>query len=589
MLQRKIKLLGIAPYEGMRISMTKLAQQREDLELDVFLGDMELGVSIVNSMNLSEYDAIISRGGTAEAIQKATSLPVIEVPISIYDILRAIKQAKDATQKYAMVGFPSITEIARILYDLLDFSIDIYTIHEMDELHSVLKKLKADGCYLIICDMISSTIANREGISSILVSSGDESIQSSFDEAVKLSKNSISAKSDTSYCYQLLQAQTQKIIDYSPNGQIYLSTISHELQPLLYPVTDAIRKGCSSPCLTKYKKIGSRQYRILRRPMEKAGEVHDVFFIDAQDPLPAENAWLQYKNDEDFTSRTCISSLGSSSAAAFQKKQLESYNSFAHPVLITGEPGVRKSEAAGYLYTSSSFSRWPYIIVDCQFMNEANFNLLTQKDSSPLLEPNCTFFFRGIQKLSFSHHIKLLEMLKHLSHTQTHRFIFSYALKAGETPAGDLYNYLIHDMMCLQLDLAPLRSRKEDIAYFSNLYINQISLEISNQIIGFEPEALQLLTDFPWKENINQLHRVLRTLISISASPYITADDAKDVLSREAGCVFAGQGAALDSSMTLYDFNRQLALLVVEEENGNHSRAAKRLGVSRSTLWRMLK
>lgn len=589
MIQRKIKVLGIAPYEGMRVSMIKLAEKRDDMELDVYLGDMERGVAIVNSLDLSEYDAIISRGGTAQAIQRVTSIPIIEVPISIYDILRAIKQAKDTTQKYVMVGFPNITESARILYDLLDFSIDIYTIHETRELYPVLRELKEKGCYMIICDMISSTIAGREGISSILISSGDESIQSSFDEAVKLSSNSISAKSNTNYFYQLLQAQSQKIIDYSPDGKIYLSTIEKELRQILYPLVDAIRRESDTPVLTKYRKIGSCQYRILRKPMKKGGEIHDVFFISSQEALSAEDPFLKYKNIDDFDSQTCISCLGSSPAAALQKRQIEGFRHFSHPVLITGEAGIRKSEAADYLYTSSQFSSWPYIVVDCQFMSEANLNFLTQKDNSPLLELNCTFYFRGIQKLSFTRHLKLLQMLRNLSDTQAHRFIFSYALKSGEKPSGDLYNYLINDMKCLQLDLAPLRRRKEDIAYFSSLYVNQSNLEGGRQIIGFEPEALQLLTDFPWAENMNQLYRVLRALIAVSDSSYITVKDTKEILEKEGGCQPAGQAEVLNASLPLYEINRKLARLAVEEENGNHSRAAKRLGISRSTLWRMLK
>lgn len=112
---------------------------------------------------------------------------------------------------------------------------------------------------------------------------------------------------------------------------------------------------------------------------------------------------------------------------------------------------------------------------------------------------------------------------------------------------------------------------------------------MARQVAGFEPGAIQLLEDFPWSANLSQLYRVLRELVLISSSPYITTGDIKKLLEKEERFSPFTHGTRLDTSLPLAELNRQIALLVMEEENGNQSNTAKRLGISRSTLWRMLK
>ena len=123
---RKLKILGIAPYDGMKVLMEKVAEQRNDIILDAFVGDLYDGVEIVKNRSHYNYDAIISRGGTAELIEKVVDIPTIEVEFSVYDILRAIKLAENYSDRHAIVGFPAITRSAHLLCDLLQYKIDIY-------------------------------------------------------------------------------------------------------------------------------------------------------------------------------------------------------------------------------------------------------------------------------------------------------------------------------------------------------------------------------------------------------------------------------------------------------------------------------
>ena len=68
MSDKKVRILGIAPYEGMRSIMLKAAEARNDIDLTVYVGDLQEGAEIAKRSFHDNYDIIISRGGTAELI-----------------------------------------------------------------------------------------------------------------------------------------------------------------------------------------------------------------------------------------------------------------------------------------------------------------------------------------------------------------------------------------------------------------------------------------------------------------------------------------------------------------------------------------
>ena len=62
----RVRLLGIVPYKGMKTLLLNLAAEYPQVEIDVFEGNMEEGAEIAQSNFPNQYDAVISRGGTAD-------------------------------------------------------------------------------------------------------------------------------------------------------------------------------------------------------------------------------------------------------------------------------------------------------------------------------------------------------------------------------------------------------------------------------------------------------------------------------------------------------------------------------------------
>ena len=186
-METPVHILGIAPYESMKTSMDRMAEAYPSIRLDVFTGDLQEGVEIVKRNLHNAYDCIISRGGTAEFIRRITDIPVVEIQLSVYDVLRTIKLAENYSKRYAIVGFPSITGPAHILCDLLQEQVDILTVRSADEIRHTLLRLQEGGYHMVVSDMVTHTIARELGMDAFLITSGAESLQAAFDQALTLS------------------------------------------------------------------------------------------------------------------------------------------------------------------------------------------------------------------------------------------------------------------------------------------------------------------------------------------------------------------------------------------------------------------
>jgi len=80
-----MKVLLIAPYQGLA-ELAKKIRLEQGLDLDVEVGNLEEGVKIAKKAVNNGYDVIISRGGTAQMIQREVLIPVAHINISGYDM-----------------------------------------------------------------------------------------------------------------------------------------------------------------------------------------------------------------------------------------------------------------------------------------------------------------------------------------------------------------------------------------------------------------------------------------------------------------------------------------------------------------------
>jgi DNA-binding NtrC family response regulator len=147
----------------------------------------------------------------------------------------------------------------------------------------------------------------------------------------------------------------------------------------------------------------------------------------------------------------------------------------------------------------------------------------------------------------------------------------------------DLY-YRINTFV---LRLPPLRHRRDDIPHLAEQLLQQLSREIRRPATMLDPDAVQALVEHTWPGNVRELRNVLERAMLVASSPVIQRVDLR--LGPAGRGAQAQTAVAAPADATLEEVEWQHIQRVLKEEGGSVGRAARRLGMPRSTLYQRLK
>ena len=592
-MNHRIRVLGIAPYEGIKTLMSSVVADYPQIDLTLFVGDMEQGLEIARSNFHGDYDVVISRGGTAKMLQKNLALPVIEIDISMYDILCALKLADGLTGKTAMVSFANITSSAHLLCDLMKYNMDIYTIDSAEAVEPTLRQLQKNDYQSILCDMISNTTAKRLGLNSFLIASGVDSIRKAFDQALLLCRSQQRLRDENQFFRQLIQGQIGQTMVFDQDGNLFLSTLDDPKPELL----ELLRRDLPESQLGAERRItrnlGRMLYAIRARRISTGSLTYTAFFFDARKtPLSPNQVGIRFSTRPEAENAFYSSIFSFAGSISDYQQDIEHISQSTAPVMVTGEDGTGKESIVSVLYMRSPLRNAPLVSINCSLLNDKSWAFLLEHHNSPLADQGNTLYFASIDALSEERRQQLLAVLSEMDVCRRNRVIFSCVCQPGEytSAVGSLF---MDKLCCLSLYLPPLRQMAERIPALVNLSLSHLNVDLPRQIVGADPEAITLLQNFQWPHNYTQFRRVIGELAVTATGSLITAENVRQALRKErhvgafSPCA-ENAAAPLNLNRTLDEISQDVARRVVEESGGNQTVAAKRLGISRTTLWRLL-
>ena len=126
------------------------------------------------------------------------------------------------------------------------------------------------------------------------------------------------------------------------------------------------------------------------------------------------------------------------------------------------------------------------------------------------------------------------------------------------------------------------------------MFLGVLNADSSKRLIGIEPEAINLLQGFQWTNSLSQLRKVLLEAFSVTDANdfYIHAETIQNVLKNERKTpvqIKQALNSDLNLDQSLKKITQDIILKVMALEGGNQSATAKRLNISRTTLWKILK
>ncbi len=165
---------------------------------------------------------------------------------------------------------------------------------------------------------------------------------------------------------------------------------------------------------------------------------------------------------------------------------------------------------------------------------------------------------------------------------------------------------LFYRLNVYTIHVPPLRDRGDDVLLLANYYLRRFARELGKEVSGFASEALSLLSQYNWPGNVRELQSVVKHSLLQATGPVIVPAYLPDWLRRpdaiphSPNCDVGSAHGALDFiSLTRQrlaagseDIHRELVGLaeqkifaqVLEHTNGNLTQAARRLGITRTTL-----
>lgn len=588
--QSKIRILGIAPYDGMRTAMERAAEAYPQIQLDAYTGDLEAGVAIVQQTPPNTYHCVISRGGTAALIRKVTDLPVVDINISVYDVLRTMKLAQNYTSLYAIVGFPSITEPAHTLCSLLEYDLDILTVHSADEVTNTLQRLQEGGYRMVVCDMVTHTVARQLGLDAFLITSGMESLHTAFDQALSISEWYSQQRREIMLLRRITQGQNGRAIMLNSDGTVFYASPNDPPKELLEQLRSHMAEIPTNGTLKFYYTEHDLLYSITAQVFVVDEARRYLFYcIPSHIPLHTNWAGLRSMNRGECEYLFTNSFYSLSGALGALGAEIESLSSVRQPIMISGEPGTGKEQIARHLYLHSSLVNKPLVVVNCALMNEKSWDFLLNHYSSPLNATDNTVYFQNLESIADARVPELLAAIKETGLARRVRLIFSCACRE-EGIVPDVLRKFTERLGCLSLSLPPLRSRQDEIPSLASLYLSSLNLELGKQISGLEPRAIEMLRQYSWPTNYTQFKNILRTLASTTSGAYVTAAQVAELLGRERTLRRPAEPthAEVRSDRTLDEIVTEVVQQAVAAHNGNRAAAARQLGISRTTLWRYL-
>ncbi|HUT53725.1 MAG TPA: sigma-54 dependent transcriptional regulator [bacterium] len=277
-------------------------------------------------------------------------------------------------------------------------------------------------------------------------------------------------------------------------------------------------------------------------------------------------------------------------------------------VLITGESGTGKELIAKAIHYSSTRNGGPFIPVNCGAIPETlieselfghvkgAFTDASHTKKGLFEEADGgTIFLDEIGELPLLLQVKLLRVLEDEEIRKvgdTHstkvnvRVIASTLRNLGEdVKAGRFRSDLYYRLNVLNIQLPPLRERKEDIPVLLDGFILKFNARLGRRIKGVSPEALDLLISSSWEGNVRELENAVERSIALAEGDRILPDNLPPYLrQRKDEGIICIPDSELSIKRVMRDVEEMLIRRALSRTRGNRTQAAKLLQISHRAL-----
>lgn len=574
---------------------------------------------------LDRYDVIVARGITYRKLcDLYPEKHITHLNFDGGDILEALLECRDRYHP-AKIGIclnrEGLQDVLPGLESACGASIRLYDVVDEDSAFAAVEEALSDGMEALVSAGTVSNICQKRGIPCTYISTRSETLRRVMLEAVKAAKSINTERTKTNIIRMILEGSEDAVMAVDEAGRI-LEANGRARQ--LYQMdakpewrkcrVDAIHGELTyigneaSPCKDGDERLlmlGGQRYLVRYRLI--AGEsaaTGTLITTSAATKILQEERQIRWNlvrrgltAKYQFHNIIAVSDIMRGKIEIAKKFSLANSN-----VLITGETGTGKELFAHSIHSASNRSGQPFVAVNCATLPESlleselfgyepgAFSGASREGRTGLFEQahHGTIFLDEIGEIPVSLQAKLLRVLQEKEIRRVGsttvipvdvRVIAATNIDIQQRiTQGTFRSDLLYRLNTLEIQIPPLRERREDILPLMEWHLQSLASEMGKQAPLLTEEARGLLQSYFWPGNVRELRNVCERLVVLGNDQPVDGEALRRLH------IFAKQAAGMGASGP-HEEAEQLVLPVYKKKKD----LAKELGVSRTTLWRMTK
>lgn len=636
-------ILIVAPFRKLAEDIELVIAEQFPKQKKLFRvveADLEDARKLLEKNTGDAIKVIVSRGGTARLLTSAADLPVVRIQVSVMDVMQAVLQVSErgSVHKIGISGFDNMVYGCEEIEKILDMHFIEFVIRGEEEAEAKIQEAIRQGVDVLVGDAVSVRVAKKYGLKAKVIESGKQAILQALQEAVLISRvvqqdevksRMLSSVINKSQDGIVAVDGENKIILFNPEAELIFHRVRYEVmgKPLaefcssltgrqLHTAGEIMADVYGKQMLVKISPIQNGSSGFTIYTLQQVSEVQRLE-QSIRKKLMAKGLTAKYRMED---------VIGRSRACQNMKNKAARYALTDSTILITGESGTGKEMLVQGIHNMSQRASGPFVAVNCAALPE---NLLESELFGYVdgaftgarkggrqgvfeMAHGGTLFLDEIGEMPISLQSRLLRVLQErevmplgsesIIPVDVRVIAATNQNLADMVANGEFRQDLYYRLNILRIHMPTLAERREDIPLLARSMMKKMQ-KLNPQLTVLTDAAADFLQQLPWPGNIRQLANMIERIMLLTDGTEIDRADIQaacedDVeirpFHRSSQAVPAAQLTEAaeheeENGHVLQSVEEETMYRVLQEEGYNYSRAAKRLGIHRTTLWRKMK
>jgi transcriptional regulator, propionate catabolism operon regulatory protein len=620
----------IAPFDLTKEQKYLMKKQMVDRPYNVTFSETLFPYERTLEKIPASASVIVSRGGLGEYLHTEAKIPYVHIPVTPYDLLRAVSQVYGkGYRKIVVLMFDQIiNDTEAFSLDFKDATVQVLSYNNSKELTLLLQDLiKTEQVDSIIGDRRAVLSAEKYSLYTYLLKSGQEALQVALEQAIRTLELKYQEQSKHKELELILHSMQQAVVVVDNKNRI---KIYNQKAKMIFPRLKNLAQS------NEYREVISNETLIHHINNQ---EDHRNVLIEVENQKVLATTLITRTNGvyagaiQMFENLNDIQQLELKIRKEVYKKGLIAKHTFSDiitindemknliqtaavyarsegTVLIYGETGTGKELFAQSIHNASHRQRNPFVSLNCGSLSESlleselfgyeegSFTGANRGGRGGLLElaHEGTLFLDEINEMSRAFQTKLLRVLQE---EEVRRVggnrnipIDVRIICASNVPIEELIEQgkfkedFFYRISTLPLSLLPLRERRDDIIPLT-VHFLKIEMDRENRYLTWQDtSSFSPLLSYPWQGNARELQNLVRRLVITYPYQDITKNGLEQYL--KTSLTKRKQEIRIPVFDSYKDMERELWTKLYHQFTGTKKEFCRKYEVSETTLWRKI-